>query len=110
MRKLDKKVVRAMVKQRLRTKKRRSELKEFLSEMRARKDEGYSVRQLIKSHIPDIGTEMKIPASEVTEAMKQDEVHIYRTRTQELFSYLGGGTISGPPPSWGVVHAGNFLV
>ena len=110
VRKVDKKVLRRMVSKRLMRQKRRSELKDFLSEMRARKNEGYSVRQLIKSHIPDIGTEMRIPASEVNEAMKQQQVLIYRTRTPELFSYLGGGTISGPPQSWGVHHAGDFLV
>ena len=49
-------------------------MREFLAEIRARADQGYSVRQLIASHIPDIGSEIKVAASEVTAALQSHEV------------------------------------
>ena len=51
-------------------------MKDFVQEIRARAAEGYSVRQLMKSHIPDVGGEVKIPAAEVTAALTQREVKI----------------------------------
>ena len=50
-------------------KKKKKQLKDFLVEVRARADEGYSTRQLMSSLIPDIGTELKVAASEVTAAL-----------------------------------------
>ena len=52
-------------------------MKEFLAEVRARADEGYSTRQLMASLIPDIGKELKVANSEVTAAMKKFEVANY---------------------------------
>ena len=50
------------------------ELIEFLAETRARASQGYSVRQLMASHIPDIGSEVKVTGSEVTAALRSYEV------------------------------------
>ena len=41
-------------------------MKAFLSELRSRSAEGYSARQPIRSHIPDIGTDLKVSPQEVT--------------------------------------------
>ena len=49
-------------------------MKELLVEVRARVDAGYSARQLMSSLIPDIGTELKVAASEVTAALKDHKV------------------------------------
>ena len=58
----------------LKHRKRKQQMAEFLGEIRARKDEGYSVRQLIKSHIPDIGSEIKVTEEEVKAALEGHEV------------------------------------
>ena len=50
---------------------------EFLAEIRARADEGYSTRQLMSSLIPDIGAELKVAASEVTAALQGHEVAFF---------------------------------
>ena len=55
-------------------KKRKAQIKDFLVEVRARADEGYSTRQLVRSLIPDIGTELKIADSEVTAALRDYQV------------------------------------
>ena len=52
----------------------KAQLKGFLSELRARADEGYSRRQLMHSLIPDIGNEIKVTASEVSAALTHYEV------------------------------------
>ena len=64
-----KKQLRAKVKKKLRKKQRKTELREFFAEARDRLHEGYSMRQLIQSHIPDIGREKKVADSEVTALM-----------------------------------------
>lgn len=61
------------MKRKLVRQKRKNELREFLTEIRSRAAEGYSTRQLIKSHIPDIGNEVKVAASEVTAALRSKE-------------------------------------
>jgi hypothetical protein len=48
--------------------------REFAAEIRSRQDQGYSMRQLLLSHIPDIGAEDKVSAAEVTAALKRAEV------------------------------------
>ena len=63
-------------------------MKEFTAEVRQRAGEGYSVRQLIKSHIPDIGTEVKVKDSEVTAAVQEKDC-------------WWPGVRGGPPPLWG---------
>ena len=55
-------------------KKAKQSMKKFIAELRARSDEGYSMRQLIKSHIPAIGDEEKIGETEVTAALAKREV------------------------------------
>ena len=55
-------------------KKKKAQVKDFLVEVRGRADEGYSTRQLMSSLIPDIGTELKVAASEVTAALQDDQV------------------------------------
>ena len=74
LQKVDLKSLRAKVRRKLVRKKKKDEIKEFLSEIRSRADEGYSTRQLMSSLIPDIGSELKIAASEVTAALKDHEV------------------------------------
>ena len=64
------KILRAKARRKLVLKKRRGQLKDFLSELRSRQAEGYSARQLIKSHIPDIGSEVQVNDAEVTAALK----------------------------------------
>ena len=71
---LDAKTLRAKVRRKLVKQRKKAEIKEFLSEIRSRADEGYSTRQLMSSLIPDIGSELKIAASEVTAALKDHEV------------------------------------
>ena len=78
---LDKKAMRSKVKRKLVRTKKKKQLRDFLGEIRARAAEGYSTRQLMRSHIPDIGTEMKISASEVTAALQ----------THEAGHFSGGG-------------------
>ena len=46
-----------------------------MSEIRDRADEGFSVRQLMQSHIPEVGAEVKISAAEVTAALQKREAH-----------------------------------
>ena len=72
--KLSNKVVRAKTKRKLVRKKAKQSMKDFLAELRTRSDEGYSMRQLIKSHIPAIGDEKKISEAEVTAALANRKV------------------------------------
>ena len=74
MRKLDRRVLRKKIQRKLIRKKRNVEMKDFLADLRARSAEGYSERQLIQSHIPDVGTEIKVSAPEVTAAVAKYEV------------------------------------
>ena len=71
--KVDRKAMRAKVKRKLLRAKRKEQLKEFLTEVRAREGEGYSTRQLMSSLIPDIGNEVKVADSEVTAALRSHE-------------------------------------
>ena len=48
-------------------------LKEFVAELRARADEGHSKAQLMSSHTPDVGTELKVRAAEIGATVKDDE-------------------------------------
>ena len=50
-------------------------MRAFMSEIRDRADEGFSVRQLMQSHIPEVGAEVKISAAEVTAALQKREAH-----------------------------------
>ena len=67
-----KKKLRMKVKSKIRKHKRKAELREFLGEARERAHEGYSVRQLMQSHIPEIGGEINVKESEITEAMSKE--------------------------------------
>ena len=49
-------------------------MKEFLVEVRARADAGYSTRQLMSSLIPAIGTELKVADREVAAALQDYQV------------------------------------
>ena len=69
-RKLTKKQERAHMRCKLRNKKKRTMMKAFVAEIRKRSEEGYSVKQLVSSHIPDIGVEAKIDEKDVTAALK----------------------------------------
>ena len=70
---LDAKTLRAKCHRKLVRQKRKRHLREFIAELRSRAGEGYSLRQLIKSHIPDIGSEVKVAASEVSAAMQSEQ-------------------------------------
>ena len=63
------------MKRKLRNKASKQSTYDFLGELRNRRDEGYSMRQLIKSHIPAIGDEAKISSAQITAAMRQREKH-----------------------------------
>ena len=73
-RKLCTKVLRQKTKLRLKNRRKRQRLKKFIVEVRARKGEGYSASQLLKSYIPDLGGEEKIPDTEVTAEMKKQDL------------------------------------
>ena len=83
--KIDKKIVRAKTKRRLVRHKANKMLREYLAELRSRAAEGYSVRQLIKSHIPEIGGEIKVSDAEVTAAMQKREVKILKSARPNNF-------------------------
>ena len=70
MQKLSKKQERAQMRNKLRRNKKRAMMKAFVAEIRKRREEGYSVKQLVSSHIPDIGVEAKIDEKEVSAALK----------------------------------------
>ena len=57
---------------RLRREKKRQHLAEFLAEARSRLGQGYSLRQLLNSHIPDIGRGQNVSEKEVTEALRSE--------------------------------------
>ena len=85
-------------------------MREFLAEVRARAAEGYSARQLMRSLIPDIGTELKVKEAEVTAAVAAREVGFLDQPRKIIifFYYLGPGPICGHEASWGVVFTGYF--
>ena len=87
---LNAKAVRAKMRRRLVKQKKQAQLREFLTEIRARAAEGYSVRQLMQSHIPDIGSEVKVPASEVTAAVQSHEVANLGGPRERINFLLGG--------------------
>ena len=68
-------------------KKKKDQMKEFLVEVRACADEGYSKRQLASSLIPDIGTEIKVAESEVTAALKGTQV-AFRGQGRGIIDYV----------------------
>ena len=76
LRNIDKQLVRAKTKRRLLRKKRASQIQSCLAELRSREAEGYSARQLIRSHIPEVGGEMKVSEKEVTAAIEAQQVAI----------------------------------
>ena len=81
LRKLDKVLVRNKMKRSLLRRKANQQLKGYVAELRARHAEGYSVRQLMQSHIPDVGSELKVSAAEVTAALQKREVEISNRAT-----------------------------
>ena len=87
--KLTNKMRRAKMRRKLVRKKAKQSMTEFLAELRARSDEGYSMRQLIKSHIPDIGSEAKISEAAITAEMRKREKQVVpRDRgCRKLISY-----------------------
>ena len=72
--KLGAKALRAKIQRKLQRRRKNKQMKQFLGEIRDRQAEGYSVRQLMKSHIPDIGSEIKVTAEEVKAALEGHEV------------------------------------
>ena len=67
---LSQKAKRAKVKRALVKKKKKAEMKLFMAEVKARQNEGYSVRQLMRSVVPEIGCEVKVTDAEITKAMR----------------------------------------
>ena len=70
---LDRKTLRAKMRRKLSRRNTKQSMRAFLSELRARAGQGYSLRQLIKSHIPAIGAEDKVADTEVTAALAKRE-------------------------------------
>ena len=73
------------------------------------------MRQLIASHIPDVGSEVKVTEAEVTVALKKrGEVEIFIPGKPNNFFTIGP---LGPlpllalyPAPWGVAFAGHDLI
>ena len=59
----------AKVKHKLRHKAGTKAMKEFIGEARHRAGEGYSVQQLIKSHIPEFGREVQVTEHEIRQEL-----------------------------------------
>ena len=109
--KISKQVLRAKSKKRLvRTKKKR-EMKAFIAEIRERSDEGFSARQLMRSHIPEIGAEVKVAAAEVTAALEKHEVDGKSGKPPGQINFLlGGPHYWGAEPLVGGCLCGPFFV
>ena len=72
-RKVTKTMKRERMRKKLRRAARKTALKEFMREVKIRKGEGYSAAQLLASHIPDIGVEVRVSEAEVSAALKRAE-------------------------------------
>jgi len=66
---------RAKMRDKLRKLRRKQDMRNFAEEIRARVDQGYSMRQLMLSHIPEIGQEVKVSAAEITAALRRREAN-----------------------------------
>ena len=66
-------MLRALAKMRLKRKRAREGLSTFLREVRSRKAEGYSAAQLLRSYIPDLGGENKVPEADIKAEMKKHD-------------------------------------
>ena len=73
VRKVSNKMKRERMRKKLRRRAKKEALKSFLKEVTERKAEGYSVRQLLQSHIPEIGCEVKVSEADVSAALKDNE-------------------------------------
>ena len=66
----------------LRNKKRRAEFKTFQEQVQSRLNEGYSLRQLMESHIPEIGKNVEVTEAEVSRALQaKDHTIVFLTLT-----------------------------
>ena len=70
---LTQKMRRARMKKKLARRERKSQFKTFMKEVKSRAGEGYSMAQLMDSHIPDIGGEVKVSEAQITAALQQEE-------------------------------------
>ena len=73
--KLSTKASRKKTKLWLKRKRTRERLRRFIAEVRARMGQACSASQLLKSYIPDLGGEEKIPEAEVTAEVTKQEHH-----------------------------------
>ena len=89
MRKMSNKFKRDRMRKKLKRKARNVALRGFVKEVKARRTEGYSMRQLLDSHIPDIGVEVKVRESEVSHALRVKEA-TESERKSKNWGRLGG--------------------
>jgi hypothetical protein len=66
---------RAKMRDKLRKLRLKQDMRQFAEEIRARVDQGYSMRQLMLSHIPEIGQEVKVSEAEITAALRRREAN-----------------------------------
>ena len=79
---------------RLKNRRTRERLKEFIREVRSRNDEGYSASQLLKSYIPDLGGEVPVTEAEIKAEMKKQDHHI------QLLTQIPSPCNLGPMNLW----------
>ena len=72
-RKLTKKALRQRLKKRLWHKKKKARMSLFMDEVTRRSKQGYSAAQLLRSHVPEVGAELKVTEAEVNAALKIEE-------------------------------------
>ena len=77
VRKLSRAALRAQVRRKVTRSRNKASMQEFAAEVRRRKAEGYSDRQILHSLTPKVGRDRPVPASEVTIALKAHEVSLW---------------------------------
>ena len=92
-RKVTSKMKRERMRKKLRRAARNAALKDFMREVKIRQGEGYSAAQLIASHIPDIGAEVRVSEGEVSGALRKVEVgnmhmHMYMYMCMHMYRYM----------------------
>ena len=118
--------LRKKMRNRLRTKKRKADMSLFMSEARLRKGEGYSVDQMLRSHVPEIGREIKVSEQEVTAALitkacMEPKSNRFQPNPEApppheaflrvfIFTINPRSLLTRVEASWGVYHTGHFLL
>ena len=66
-------MLRARMRKRLRHRREKEMMSEFRGEVARREAQGYSAEQLLRSHVPQVGDEVKITEAEVNAALKLED-------------------------------------